>query len=92
MTKQVIKVYFVELHDDLILLEIISFHKQVSSLVNKSSSAIKHNKNEIVGRNKMCFTWQRIQSLLQGFIIKTEKEQNKLSNKSVTVHPSNSVE
>jgi len=43
MAKQIIKVHFIELCDDLILLGIASSHEYVGSLVSKSLSAVKHN-------------------------------------------------
>ena len=42
-SKKIIKLYFIELCEDLILLKIASFHKYIGSLVNKSPSAVKYN-------------------------------------------------
>ena len=55
-TKSIVNVYSIELCDDLILLEIVSFHGDIGSLVNiiaKSSL----NKTKKGANNKTCLVW-----------------------------------
>jgi len=79
----------------LILLEIVSSYKYVGSLVNNSPSVVKHKNNKRMAVATKCASYDAghkayYKSSLQEK--ETEKEQNKLNNKSIIVHPSIGVE
>ena len=96
MAKLVIKLYFIKLHDNLILLKIASSYKYKGSSVSEIAKCNQNKINKRKGKkgtnNHISYGKEHKAYYKSSLCIKTKKEQNKLSHKSVIIHLSIRIE